>query len=64
MCAFKAYINIYFWKKKLKIKKVITDFSIPDKIFQKIENLICIIKAHINQTLHNNIYKVSDKKIK
>ena len=28
-----------------------TAFSITEKIFSKIENLICVLRAHINRTL-------------
>ena len=29
-----------------------TAFSIPEKIFLKIESLMCALKAHINRTLN------------
>jgi len=34
-----------------RIEKVITAFSIPEKMFSKIENLICALRVHINRTL-------------
>ena len=49
MCALRAHINFHFWKKNFSgIEKVMTVFSIPKKIFLKIENLMCALKAHIN----------------
>ena len=33
-----------------KIEKVMTDFSILEKIFLKIENLMCVFRAYINRS--------------
>ena len=29
-----------------------TTFSIPEKIFLKIESLMCVLRAHVNRTLY------------
>ena len=56
MCALKAHINFHFWKKNFsRIEKVMITFSIPEKIFLKIENLMCAFRVHINRTLLYNI---------
>ena len=36
-------------------------FSIPEKMFLKIESLMCVLRAHINRTLYINIYKFFHK---
>ena len=52
MCALRAHINFHFLEKiVLSIEKVMTAFLIPKKMFQKIENLMCALRAYINQTL-------------
>ena len=56
MCALRAHIRFHFWKKNFsRIEKVMTAFSILEKIFLKIESLMCALSAHINQT-HIYIY--------
>ena len=51
MCVLRAHINFHFWKKNLsRIEKVMTTFSIFNKMFSKIENLICALRAYINRT--------------
>ena len=32
-----------------------TVFSIPEKMFSKIESLMCILRAHVNRTQFKNI---------
>jgi len=50
MCALRAHINFYFWEFFFsRIKKVMTVFSISEKMFPKVESLICALKAHINR---------------
>ena len=36
-----------------------TTFSIPEKIFLKIESLMCALRAHINRTLYIYIHILS-----
>ena len=36
-----------------------TVFLIPKKIFLKIENLMCALRAHINRTLSNNTLDIT-----
>jgi len=36
-----------------KIEKVLIIFSIFEKIFPKIDDLICALRAHINRTLYS-----------
>ena len=58
MCALRAHINFHFWKKIFsRIEKVVTAFSILEKMFLKIESLMCALRAHINRT-HIYIYIV------
>jgi len=40
-----------------------TAFSIPNKMFAKIESLICALRAHINRTHNNNAhtYRVAER---
>ena len=52
ICAFRHTLISIFEKKNSRIEKVITAFSILDKIFLKIENLIYAFRAHINWTLY------------
>ena len=43
---------IPFLEKKIsRIEKVMTAFSILEKMFLKIESLMCALRAHINRTL-------------
>ena len=42
--------NYIFWKNFSRIEKVMITFSIFEKIFPKIKNLIYVLKTHINQT--------------
>ena len=39
-----------------------TAFSIFEKIFLKIENLMCVLRTHINRTLYN-IFTLSKLKV-
>ena len=56
MCALRVHINFHFWKKKIsRIEKVMIAFSISEKMFLKIESLMCALRAHINWT-HIYIY--------
>ena len=49
MCA----LNKPILEKSLsKIEKVLTTFSIPNKIFLKMDLLMCVLRAHINWTLY------------
>ena len=51
MCALKATINFHFWKKNFsRIEKVMTAFSISEKMFSKTESLMCVLRTHINRT--------------
>ena len=51
MCALRTHINFHFWKNFFsRIEKVMTAFSIPEKMFLKIESLMCALRAHINRT--------------
>ena len=53
MCDLRAHINFHFWKKIFsRIEKVMIAFSIPKKIFLKIESLMCALRAHINRSLN------------
>ena len=61
-----THINFYFWKKNFsKIEKVMTAFSISEKMFPRIESLMCVLKAHINRTLlfKGQLWKHKQKKI-
>ena len=52
MCALRVHINFHFWKKKIsRIEKVMIAFSISEKMFLKIESLMCALRAHVNRTL-------------
>ena len=52
MCALRAHNNKSFLEKIfLRIEKVLTAFSIFEKIFPKIDGLMCAFGAHINRTL-------------
>ena len=46
-----------------KIKKVMTTFSIPKKMFQKIKGLICVIRTHINRTFFFFFWRQSEKQL-
>ena len=49
MCALKAHNNFYFWKFFFsRIEKVLTDFSILEKMFPKVDGLMCALRAHNN----------------
>ena len=51
MCALRAHIKLYvFGNIFSRIKKVMTAFSIPKKMFLKTENLMCTLRAHVNRT--------------
>ena len=57
MCALRAHNSIPFLEKILsRIEKVLTSFSIPDKIFPKMNLLIYALRAYINRT---QLYKVA-----
>ena len=62
MCALRAHINFHFWKKNFsRIEKVMTTFSISEKMFPKLENLMCALRALINRTrmyTHTSILEV------
>ena len=46
----KAHIKLSFLKNIFSgIKKVLTIFSIFKKMFLKIDSLMCVLRAHINQ---------------
>ena len=45
-----------FGKKISKIEKIMTAFSIPNKIFLKIESLICIFRA-LNPAMRKKIFQ-------
>ena len=52
MCALRAHIKLsVFGNIFSRIEKVMTAFSISEKIFPKTENLMCALRAHVNRTL-------------
>ena len=52
MGALRALIKLSNFRNILSgIEKVLTVFSIPDKMFLKFDNLMCALRAHSNQTL-------------
>ena len=51
MCALRAHIKpLIFGNIFSGIEKVLIIFSIPEKMFQKMDSLMCALRAHINQT--------------
>ena len=57
MCALRAHIKSpIFGNIFLRIENVLTAFSIPEKMFSKIESLMCALREHINRTLYIYIY--------
>ena len=50
MCALRAHIKLSICGNIFsRIEKVITTFSIPEKIFTQIEILMCALRAHISK---------------
>ena len=60
MCVLRAHNNFHFWKIFFSIiEKVLTTFSILEKMFLKVDSLMCALRAlraHINRT-HIKIIK-------
>lgn len=57
MCALRVHIKPFIFGNIFsKIEKAVIIFSIPEKIFLKIENLIYALKAHINK-IHKRIMR-------
>ena len=57
MCTLRAHNNFHFWKFFFsRIEKVLTAFSILEKMFPKVDGLMCALRAHINWT-HIKIIK-------
>ena len=55
MCALRAHIKPpIFGNIFLRIEKVLTAFSIPEKMFPKLEGLMCALRAHISKILSSN----------
>ena len=51
-CALRAHVKFSVFRNiLLRIEKVMTAFSIFEKMFPKIKSLMCVLKAHINRTL-------------
>ena len=51
MCALRTHIKLSIFRNIFsKIEKVVITFSIIEKIFPNIENLMCVLRTHINQT--------------
>ena len=49
MCALRAHIKSpIFGNIFLRIENVLTAFSIPEKMFPKLDGLMCALRAHIN----------------
>jgi len=56
MCALRAHIKFFICENIFsRIEKVMTTFSIPEKIFSQIESLMCALRAHISKILITNI---------
>ena len=52
MCALRAHIKLSVFENIFsRIEKVMTAFSIPEKMFLKTENLMCALRAHISKIL-------------
>ena len=57
MCALKAHIKPSIFRNIfLGIEKVLIAFLISEKIFLKIDGLMCALRLYINQTLHKYIF--------
>ena len=60
MCALRAHIKLSVFRKNFsRIEKVMTVFSIPEKIFPKLDDLMCALRAHISKILYIYIYIVT-----
>ena len=56
MCALRAHIKLSIFRNIFSgIEKVMPIFSISEKMFLKIESLMCALRAHINRTLFSII---------
>ena len=59
MCALRAHIKLSVFKNIFsRIEKVITAFSIPEKMFPKTESLMCALRAHISKILLFKVIKI------
>ena len=57
MCVLKVHIKLPIFRNIfLKIKKVLTIFSISEKMFPKLNGLMCALRAHISKILIIIIY--------
>ena len=62
MCALRAHIKFsVFGNIFSEIEKVVITFSILEKIFLKTENLMCVLRTHINKILY--VYTSSHLKL-
>ena len=53
MCALRAHIKPPIFGNILSgIEKVLTAFSIPEKMFLNIDSLMCALRAHISKILY------------
>ena len=46
-----AFSFLFLEKNFSEIEKILTVFSLTEKMFLKIDSLICTLRAHINQTI-------------
>ena len=64
MCVLRTYNNIQFLEKVLLgIEKFLTAFSIPDKIFPKMNLLMYALRAYINRTQSLNKLIICQKSL-
>ena len=53
MCALRAHIKLSNFRNILSgIEKAVNTFSIPEKIFPNIGDLMCALRVHISKILH------------
>jgi len=56
MYALRAHNNFHFLKKNFSgIEKVLTAFSISEKIFLKMNDLMRVLRAHVNRILSKKL---------
>ena len=47
----------------LRIENVLTAFSIPEKMFPKLDGLMCALRAHIKFSVFGNIFSGIEKTV-